>query len=147
MRQLPDDPEQLKEIIRSMESQTKAWWDIKAQNESELKTVIMDAIGGYLRTCRNGGMPKRQSDAVEAVADGVASEMMFVVWPIILRIAEKHRNELEVPTSVPDRDETLSAIIERLETATEDKELRDTLGYSSVLMAMIQLRELQQTRL
>lgn len=147
MRQLPDDPEQLKEIIHSMKSQTKAWWDIKAQNEAELKTVIVDAVKGYLRTSRNGGMPKRQSDIVENVLEEVAGDMMFAIWPIILRVAEKHRNELEVPSSVPDRDEELTTIIEYLEGATEDKELRDTLGYSKVLMAMIKLRELQQTQL
>lgn len=146
MRQLPDDPEQLKEIIRSMESQTRAWWDIKAQNEAELKTVIVDAVKGYLRTSRNGGMPKKQSDMVEIVLEEVAGQMMFAIWPIILRVAEKYRNELEVPTTIPDRDAELDAILGYLDRATEDKALRDTLGYSSVLMAMIKLRELQQTQ-
>lgn len=146
MRQLPDDPEELKEIIRSMESQTRGWWDIKAQNEAELKTVIIDAVKGYLRTSRNGGMPKKQSDMVENVLEEVAGQMMFAIWPIILRVAEKYRNELEVPTSIPDRDAELDEILECLTRATEDEALRGTRGYSRVLMSMIKLRELQQTQ-
>lgn len=141
MRNLPDDPEQLKEIIRSMESQTRAWWDIQSQNQGELKTLIMDGIKGYLRTCRSGGMSAKQSSLVEAAIDGVADRIAFIVWPIILRIAEKHRADLIVPASWEREITDEEKAVKFLETATEDAALRDTRGYTSVLMAMAVLDE------
>lgn len=141
MRKLPDDPEELKEIIRSMETQTKAWWEIQSQNQGELKTLIMDGIKGYLRTCRSGGMTAKQSNLVEAVVDGVADRIAFIVWPIILRIAEKHHADLIIPVAWEREVTDEEKAIEFLEKATQDPALRDTRGYTSVLMAMSVLDE------
>ncbi len=44
-----------------------AWFDQRKLVAKEIDATVLDAVRGYLRTSRSGGMPKSTSDTVEAV--------------------------------------------------------------------------------
>lgn len=137
MKNLPDDPEELKELYRSLESTVNAWWDIRSQNESQVQTLVMDAFAGYLRTSRNGGMPVEDSDMVLAVVEEASRNILEAVWPVILRIADKHRNDLLIPMDVPEAPD-LEDVITRLGRISEGLTGGNKIG---LLLAINELEE------
>lgn len=79
-------------------STLKAWFEVKSMAREQMEKEFVGCVQGYLRRSRSGGMPKKQSDLVEAVLEDFAR--LYVVdtfWPILLRIAEEKRGELKVP--------------------------------------------------
>jgi hypothetical protein len=92
--QILDENESLKETIR-------AWFEVKGLAQSQLEPQFMKAVRGYLRTSRNGGMPQKQSNIVDANMENFARLYLAqTMWPLLLRIAEEHREALVVPESV-----------------------------------------------
>lgn len=131
MKDLPNDPEELKDIIRSLESQTKAWWDIRTLHEGELKNEVLDTVKGYLRVSRSGGMPSEESDMVENVVSGALNDIVVAVWPILLRIADMHKNDLVVPEVLMEKPPSSS--FEYLENVLSKPDTKDNSMYSTLL--------------
>ena len=79
----------------------KSWFEIKSLAKAQLEPQFVNAVRGYLRTSRSGGMPQKQSDQVEAVLEDFARLYLAdFVWPILLRIAEDNATALVVPEAV-----------------------------------------------
>lgn len=79
-------------------STLKVWFEVKSMAREQMEKEFVSCVQGYLRTCRSGGMPQKQSDLVEAQLENFARlYLVDAVWPILLRIAEEKRGDLKVP--------------------------------------------------
>lgn len=86
---LKADNARLADECEGAQQSLKAWFDTSKKAEEELTPILLDAIRGYLRTSRAGGMPKELSDAVEGVlADFCEQHAGRAVLPVIRGIAE-----------------------------------------------------------
>lgn len=98
LEQLRAENARLKDQLHDAESTLKAWFEVKSMAREQMETLFVDGVKGYLRRSRSGGMPKKQSDLVEAVLEDFARLYIAdTFWPILLRIAEEKRGELKVP--------------------------------------------------
>lgn len=80
----------LQERYTDLEETQKAWWDLRTLGEDQMLPVFNDAIGGYLRTCRVGGMSTKDSDMVKANVEHFAElYLVSTLWPFIRQLAEK----------------------------------------------------------
>lgn len=98
IEELKAEVARLKRQIEDERSTLKAWFEVKSMAREQMEPVFVDCVKGYLRRSRSGGMPKKQSDLVEAVLEDFARLYMGdTFWPMLLRIAEEKRGELKVP--------------------------------------------------
>ena len=98
LEELRAENARLKDQLHDAESTLKAWFEVKSMAREQMETLFVDCVQGYLRRSRSGGMPKKQSDLVEAVLEDFARlYLVDTFWPILLRIAEEKRGELKVP--------------------------------------------------
>lgn len=85
-----------------------AWFDIQSLAAAQITPEFVKAVRGYLRTSRNGGMPKKQSDMIENVLEDFARlYLVQSLWPVLIRLAAEHKDGLAVPEHMtPKRDIT-----------------------------------------
>jgi hypothetical protein len=67
------------------------FFDLSKQTDEQLEPVFMNAVQGYLRTSRSGGMPKKQSDLVETtMRDFCRLYLGQTVLPVLRSIISSH---------------------------------------------------------
>lgn len=83
------------ELELELEETIRSWFELKKLGREELVPAFNDAIAGYLRTSRVGGMPAKLSDQVEAVTENFARLYLIdVMWPFLRKLAEEHHETL-----------------------------------------------------
>lgn len=132
-----------------------AWFEVKSLAENQMVPEFVNCVKGYLRTSRNGGMPKKQSDQIEAVLEHFGERYLVrSLWPIMLRIAEEKRGELKLPEGMEPRngmtDEKILAAINRhlermpkmpvdvIDMNDHERKFFDVISYQSGMMLFLQ---------
>jgi len=69
--------ERLREAVADERSVLDAWFDRRKLGHAAVDAAVLGAAKGYLRTCSNGGMPKKQVDAALAVIEDMARLSIF----------------------------------------------------------------------
>ena len=83
------------ELELDLEDTIRNWFDLKKRGREELVPIFNDAVAGYLRRSRSGGMPSKLSNQVEAVTQDFARlYLMDVMWPFLRKLAEEHHETL-----------------------------------------------------
>jgi hypothetical protein len=105
-------------------SQLDTWFNTKARADTDLGPAFKEALGGFLRTSRCGGMPTKLSDQIEAVLNRfIDLNAGLIVAPIIEAIvterttaatADRDRLATELAEARADA-ETVSSLAGKLE--------------------------------
>lgn len=98
--------QQAKEDCDNTKDMMTAWFDQRRLDEAELTPLFLDAAGGYLRRCRSGGMPRKQSDRVEAAFREFARlYLVSAMEPVLRKLRETaHSPEVPSPPGLPTPD-------------------------------------------
>ena len=67
----------LKEQKADAESILDAWFDRRKLAHTEIDNAVLGAVAGYLSVCRNGGMPKEDSDFIFSVVKDMTRHAVF----------------------------------------------------------------------
>jgi hypothetical protein len=80
---------ELEAQVRDLTQTMGAWFDTRKRAQEELGPILSDAMKGYLRTCRCGGMDTDESQKIEAAFDAFAESCTGdALFPIIRTLAE-----------------------------------------------------------
>ena len=74
-----EDPEKarLREEARGAKAVLEAWFDRRKIAHEAVDEAVKEAVGGYLRRCMSGGMPKREAETIHAVVSSMADRSVF----------------------------------------------------------------------
>jgi ribosomal protein L17 len=82
--QLQAEVEALKEDRADAERTLEQWFDTKAKSVEQIGPKLAEALGGYLRVCRCGGMSAEESELVEAtLGDFLHRQAGSVIAPVV----------------------------------------------------------------